>query len=166
MEISGIKFEPLADRPGWFVSKAAISDVDDTTANNINQRGGCKSHYAVCGWLPEDEGYKFYLVPAGDPLRLIRDFEIGSHNADDWSKTLEILVKEVRVIHAANPIIPFFADAAGFKFSFENPITDGLVELIESTATEGIEGLANIRDDKGGISDGLKLRGFLHLWWD
>lgn len=121
-------------------------------------------YYAVCGLFEAVEQYQIYLVPVGNPGELIEDFEVSTHAAFYASDTPKSVRAEVEAVHAYSPILPFFADAAGFKFSFQNPITPELLDFLEQNVTAGME--AMMEGDDGSIRPFIAREKYVHLWWD
>lgn len=66
------------------------------------------------------------------------------------------------LVHARNPIVPFFADSAGLKCTFEQSLQEDFAEFLDAVITEGTQVYA----EEGYIAPVVMREGFLHLWWD
>jgi len=84
-------------------------------------------------------------------------FEVGAHS-DEQQKTIEQII----LVNEQNPIVPFFADPAGFKFKFRNSITDDLVSFLEATLSAGMD--EQMINEDGELN--VRETGFVHLWRD
>ncbi len=123
----------------------------------INDRQEAKGYFALCGWLAGDEEHRIFLVPDDDPIRVARDFEVGAHGGEERET-----IQELSLIHRENPIVPFFADPAGFKFKFRKPLTDEFLQFLDATLSAGVD--EQMLDENG--EDMVRKTGIVHLWWD
>ena len=104
-----------------------------------------------------------YRIESDDPLEIIKAFDVGSHAIDSYGiDALPKVLEEMAQAHASNPIVPFFADPAGLKCTFERPLTDEFVDFLESNVTEGCEAYA----DEGYLGPTVLREKCLRLWWD
>jgi hypothetical protein len=156
-------FVLMKDRPGW--SRAALDeewDVLEGLAKTLNDTRPSQTYF-ICGALPDDTRHVLYRIETDDPLEIIKACEVGSHaEASYGENALPVVLGEMAKVHARNPIIPFFADAAGLKCTFEQQLTDEFADFLESTITEGCEAYA----DDGYIAPAVMRDKFLQLWWD
>jgi hypothetical protein len=157
------KFTPVRDRPGWSRSETGgQSDAIEEVAKTLN--GSRPPHtYFVCGCLPDDAGHRLYQIETPDPLEIIQAFEVGARAELSYGENvLPAVLEQMAAVHSHNPIVPFFADAAGLKCTFEEPITEEFGDFLDSMISEGGE----IYEDEGSIGVVVQETKFLHLWWD
>jgi hypothetical protein len=164
-------FSPIADRPGWFVSDTN-GDYDSfmELAKRLNEARPPHTYF-VCGMLPYARSPKLYRITTHDPLDVIREFEVGSHAEMSYGENANpAVLEQMALVHARNPIVPFFADSAGFKCTFEKPLTVEFGEFLDETIEEGAEAYLSGYEgyeEVGWLIGPLVIRdGFLHLWWD
>ena len=158
MQINNVSFAPHPQRADWFVARMEGDPTElESTALAINDDHKAKGYVAVCGCLPDDEQHRLYLVPDHDPVQVARQFEVGSHG-DEHQQAVE----QVVLVHEQNPIVPFFADSAGFKFKFTKPITDEFMHFLDATLHAGMD--EQMMNDDGELN--VRETGFVHLWWD
>ena len=157
MKIDNISFTPHLERESWFVSQTEGGCTElENQALGINDRRKA-GYFAICGCLPGDEQHRLYLVPDHDPVQVARDFEVGAHG-DEQQEAIE----QLTLVHEQNPIVPFFADDAGFKFKFRKPITEEFASFLETTLSAGVD--EQMLNDDGELN--VRETGFVHLWWD
>ncbi len=171
MEIGGVHLDPFEDQPGWFVA-----DLEDgpyaveARARSSNETNAAPGYYAVCGALDGiDDSHRLYLIPAGDPGVVAETFGVGGHGAYYSMESPGQVRAQVEAIHAQNPIVPFFADAAGFKFGFQKEITPELLAFIDRTLTVGLEAMIEASWEAGGEGEPsafVAREKHVHLWWD
>jgi hypothetical protein len=141
-----------------------------------------KRIYYVFGFLPDDNEFesreidsvavqifpdarpRLYRIETSDPIAIARACEVGRHGELSYGTSPENLWEELGLIHAQNPIVPFFADEAGFQFEFENPVIDEFAAFLSRTLTDGFEAYAG--EDDGDLGDFVRRDGYLRLWWD
>ncbi len=158
MRIDNISFTPHPEREGWFVSQTEGDSTElEKQALGINDRLQVRGYFTICGWLPGDEQHQLYLVPDHDPVQVARDFEVGVHG-DEQQEAIE----QIMLVQNQNPIVPFFADPAGFKFKFRKPITQEFVSFLEATLSAGVDEQMLNEDGEFNVRE----TGFVHLWWD
>lgn len=157
------KFHSIEDRPGWQrADGCGDSEAVEELAMRLNASRPAHTYF-VCGFLPDDSQHMLYRIETRDPLDIVREFEVGSHAELSYGENaLPTVLEEMTLVHARNPIVPFFADAAGLKCTFERLLTEEFGEFLDSTITEGIE----VYGDAGCIGPVVMEEGFLHLWWD
>lgn len=157
------EFIAIEDKPGW--SRAEVvgdSYAIEETAKTLNAKRPAHTYF-VCGRLSDESQHVLYRVETRDPLTIISAFQVGTHAELSYGADAHPAVMEqMASVHARNPIVPFFADAAGFKCMFEQPLQKDFAEFLDSTITEGVE----IYADEGCIGPVVMREGFLHLWWD
>ena len=157
------KFIPVEGMPGW--SRAGISGdlprIEDL-ARSLNANRPPHTYF-VCGLLPDDAQVLLYRIQGSNPLDIVRVFQVGAHAESSYGEDAQSAVlAQLALVHAQNPLVPFFADSAGLKCAFERPIESVFAEFLDSTITEGIE----IYADEGCIGPVVMTEGYLHLWWD
>lgn len=159
-QISNLRLEPCLNRPGWRVARSADADsVAQTLAMHARMAKPDDARWVICGAFGFED-HALYLVPAGDPVEIARAFDVGTHDgARDHDYTLLV----IRELHLRNPMIPFFADCAGFKCFFENPFDDAFLKFVDRTVVVGTAAMA---DQFGSHRSFLLDNGYLHLWWD
>jgi hypothetical protein len=158
MKIDTTTFTPHPEREGWFVCEAEGDLIElEKQALDINDRRKARGYFAICGCLPGDEQHRLYLVPEHDPVQVARDFEVGAQG-DEQKEAIE----QIKLVQKQNPIVPFFADSAGFKFKFRKPITEGFVTFLEATLSVGVD--EQMLNEDGELN--VRETEFVHLWWD
>ena len=158
MEIDKTSFTAHPEREDWFVSQLEGDSTElEKKALAINDRGGARGYFAIYGCLPGDGRHRLYLAPEQDPVQVVRDFEVGAHG-DEHQEAVE----QIAMIQEQNPILPFFADSAGFKFKFRKPITEEFLHFLEATLSVGID--EPMMNEDGQLNE--RETGFVHLWWD
>jgi hypothetical protein len=159
------KFTPIKGNPGWSYSDAdGDSYAVEEFAKTLNMRRPDHTYF-VCGMLPDDTRHGLYRIETRDTIEIIRAFQVGTHaeisyGVDEHPAVLEQMTK----VHAYNPIVPFFADCAGLKCTFERTLTQEFGDFLESTITVGDEIYG--ASDEGVLGPVVVREGFLHLWWD
>jgi hypothetical protein len=161
--VSQPKFSPVPDKPGWHRANLGNdSSKIETMAKERNQSRPAHTYY-VCGLRNDDSPHALYRIETADPLEIVKGFKVGSHC--DYIPNIESKVlRELAKVHERNPLIPYFADAAGFKCTFEQALTADFAQLLDSTITEGLEIYSE--SDEGEFGSIVIKEGFLHLWWD
>jgi len=156
------EFEPIKGKPGWHRANVGsnVQAVEEMAGRLSESRP--PHTYFVCGFLPDDTQYALYRIETRDPLVIVQDFEVGSHAPYSKEDVPTTVLAQLALVHASNPIVPFFADSAGLKCTFERPLTEEFAELLDSTITEGVE----IYADEGYIGPVVMREKILHLWWD
>ena len=96
-------------------------------------------------------------MPDHDPVQVVRDFEVGAHG-DEQQEAIE----QLTLVQEQNPIEPFFADDAGFKFKFRKPITEEFASFLDTTLSAGVD--EQMLNDDGELN--VRETGLVHLWWD
>ena len=89
--------------------------------------------------------------------REAKGYFVGAHGAEEREA-----IQELTLIHRENPIVPFFADPAGFKFKFRKPLTEEFLEFLDATLSAGVD--EQMLDENG--EDLVRKTGIVHLWWD
>jgi hypothetical protein len=157
------KFILIEDKPGW--SRANVdgdSDSIEELAKTLNAKRPAHTYF-VCGLLPDDAQHLLYRVETNDPLGIVSAFQVGTHAELSYGEDAHpAVLEQIALVHARNPIVPFFADSAGLKCTFEQPLRKDFAEFLDSTIREGVEVYAN----EGYIAPVVMREGFLHLWWD
>ena len=156
-------FSPVRCRPGWSRADAAgDGDALEELAKTLNDTRPADTYF-VCGLLPDDTQLHLYRIETRDPLDIIKACEVGTQAALSYGKDAHpTVLKEMALVQARNPIVPFFADLAGFKCTFEQPVSEEFAEFLDSVITEGSEAYA----DEGYIAPVVMRTKFLQLWWD
>ena len=158
-----LEFSVVNAERAWYRASAGNDYLKvEEMAKELN-RSRPTNTYFVCGLRQDDSTHMLYRIETSDPLEIVREFEVGSHCdyiPDIGSKVLQ----ELAVVHERNPLVPFFADAAGFKCTFEIPLDDDFAEFLDSSVGEGLEIYA--QSDDGEFGSVVLKSGFLHLWWD
>lgn len=158
MKIDHYSFVPSPEKAGWFICETEADQAElENIAERLNDQQKAKGYLAVCGWLPDGENHKLYLVPDRDPVSVARDFAVGTHGDEHHE-----VIDELLLVQKENPIVPFFADPAGIKFKFRKPITDEFVRFLEATLSAGMDD--QMFNDDGELN--VQETGFVHLWWD
>ena len=158
MKIKNTTFESLDDYDGWYVAGGGEDpEVVEKKALTIQRDALAKGFYCVCGIVGE-EGYGLYLVPKRGVRYVIETFEVGSHVGSEP----ESVYSEIAEADAANPLIPYFADASGLKAKFSMPVTDELLAVLSESLSSG----ESMMDDDGEIHPYIKKHNGVHLWWD
>jgi hypothetical protein len=131
----------------------------------------------LVGMREGDESHRLYDVPAtasfGD---IARAFRVGSHGANsygfDETETIEMVARKLDVIQGIAPGRVLFADAAGFKVRFSDPVSTDDYLLIEALFPEeevmqaGLDGYISRWTGEGHPLAPLCGSDLLHLWWD
>ena len=134
----------------------------DGLARSLNEERSAHTYF-VCGARPGDGPHRLYRVETRDPLDIVRAFQVGTHAALSYGVDAHpTVLKEMAMVHARNPVVPFFADAAGLKCTFEQPVREDFAEFLESAISEGVEAYA----EEGYIAPLVLREGMLRLWWD
>jgi hypothetical protein len=157
------RFTAVPDQPGW-----SRADVDgdsyalEEVARKLNEQRPTDTYF-VCGALPCDDFHSLYRVETRDPLDIVRAFQVGTHAELSYGEDAHpAVLDQMAAVHARNPIVPFFADAAGFKCTFERPVGKEFAEFLDSAICEGAEAYA----DEGYVGPVVMREGILRLWWD
>jgi len=156
------KFVALKDKPGWARSELAEDRhaIEDRAKSlNLNRPPGT---YFVCGHLADDNRHHLYRIETGDALEIVRAFRVGTHAASYVPGANSEVIEELALVHSRNPIVPFFADVAGLKCTFERPIEREFADFLDDVIAGGIEAYA----DEGCIAPIVMRDGYLQLWWD
>ena len=157
------EFETIEGQPGWFRAKGG-SDVYEIEELARRLNSSRPPHtYFVCGFLSDDQQHMLYRIETRNPLDILREFEVGSHAELSYGENaLPMVLEQMALLHSQNAIVPYFADAAGLKCTFEGPLTEEFAEFLDSTISEGVE----IYADAGHVGPVVIREKFLHLWWD
>ncbi len=165
MTIEDISFSSHPCAPGWFAAPELGQDAAAIEAEALRIQSSAlqQGYFAVCGLLHGERGYRLFLAPSNDAVAVARVFEIGEHAADYDPEGQARALREIAAVQEQNPLIPFFADAAGFKARFANPITEELTAFLESTLSDA-EPMMD--DEDGSITEYVRTQKGIHLWWD
>ena len=157
------EFIPIGDKPGWSrADVAGDSHAVEELAKTLNAKRPAHTYF-VCGFLPDDAQHFLYCVETRDPLDIVRAFQVGTHAELSYGEDAHpAVLGQMALVHARNPILPFFADAAGLKCTFEQPLREDFAEFLDSTITEGVDVYA----EEGYIGPVVMRERLLHLWWD
>ena len=158
MEIDNISFTRQPEHKDWLVGQIEAQSTDlEQEAIAINDRGGARGYFAICGCIPGGDKHRLYLVPDHDPVQLARDFGVGALGGEQGEA-----IEQIELVHKQNPIVPFFADQAGFKFKFRRAITDEFVKFLETTLLAGVD--EQMLNEDGELN--VRETGLVRLWWD
>jgi len=158
MKIKNTEFESLDKYDGWFVSGGAEDyESVEKKALTMQREALAKGFYCVCGAVG-GEGHRLYLVPQRGVRYIIETFEVGSKDGIEP----ESVYSEISEADASNPLIPYFADGAGLKAKFSEPVTDELLTVLD----ESLSSVEPMMDDDGEIRPYIKKQNGIHLWWD
>lgn len=158
--MTGPQFEQVHGRPGWFKAAGA----GEQTAMVMNQTR-TPNTYFVFGWLRDDAEPALFRIETNNPLEIIHAFEVGARAAETYGVDVrKAVLEQIAVVHAQNPIVPFFADEAGLKCTFEGPLTSEFAEFLNEAIVEGAE--AYVDEEEMDIGTAVLRDGFLQLWWD
>lgn len=180
------EFEPMAGIPNW--SRALVEDDDAALAEMARRlnRTRRKGEYFVCGFLKGDverevrqlasiphevfqiewqHGHQLFRIETNDPIEIIRAFDVGRQGENSYGSDPETVWQELAMIHAQNPIVPYFADEAALECEFEQPISDDFAVFLNATLTQGLEEYG-AEEESGDLADWVKRDGYLRLWWD
>ena len=165
MFIEDISFSSHSCAPGWYATAIRGEDAAPIEADALRIQQGAlqKGYFAVCGTLNREPGYRLFLAPSNDVVSVARIFGVGRHAADYDPEAHARALREIAAVQKRSFLIPFFADAAGFKARFTEPVTDELITFIERTLSD-VEPMMD--DDDGSITKYLKSEKGIHLWWD
>jgi hypothetical protein len=165
MTIDNVAFSSHSCAPGWYAS--AIRGPDgvpvEAEAVRIQQSALAKGYFAVCGLLEREAGYRLFLAPSNDVVAVVRVFGVGKHAAEDDPEASARALQQVAAVQKRCALLPFFADAAGFKARLAEPVTDDLISFLEDTLTDA-EPMMD--DDDGSIATYVRKQKGIHLWWD
>jgi hypothetical protein len=84
-------------------------------------------------------GYELFRIQTNDPIEIIRAFDVGRHGEESYGSDPAQLWKELALVHARNPIVPYLADDACLEFEFEQPISKEFGTFLNETLTDGLE---------------------------
>jgi hypothetical protein len=167
-----LAFEAIEGRPGWYradrgcdsLNIVELSKLIELT-KRLNESRPAHTYF-VCGSLADDRGYILYRIETHNPLDVVRGFEVGSHQGSD--DVVATVLEEMALVHAQNPIVPFFADSAGLKCTFDLALTEQFGEFLDTALTEGLEIMVEDawENDEDGIGQGVRRTKCLELWWD
>jgi hypothetical protein len=165
MIIEDIAFSPHSCAHGWYAAgiRGVNAEPVETDALRIQRSAMKKGYFSVCGLLDEESGYRIFLAPSSDVVAVIRVFEVGKHAADFDPDGHDLAVREIEAVQERCPLIPFFADSAGFKARFAGAVSEELITFLE-TALSNAEPMMD--DDDGSIADYVRTQKGIHLWWD
>lgn len=159
-------FTAINERPGWSRASNVSDDWDviEEMAKTLNSTRPARTYF-VCGRLQGDSQHFLYRVEIGDPIEIIKAFQVGTHAAESYGEDAHpAVLEQMTQVHARNPIVPFFADPAGLKCTFEKPLSQDFAKFLDSVITEGVEAYAD--EDEGYIAPVVMREGLLRLWWD
>jgi hypothetical protein len=159
-------FIQLNNKPGWSRAPERVDDpcALEEIAKDFNRKRGPHT-YHVCGLLTGDSQHWLYRVETGDPIEIVRTFEVGTHAEISYGESaLPKVLQQMMLVHARNPIVPFFADPAGLKCTFEQPLSAEFADFLESVINEGVEAYAD--EEEGYVGPAVLREGILRLWWD
>jgi hypothetical protein len=119
------------------------------------------------GLKGRDSEHGLFAAPALDPLVLMEDFEVGSHNDPSRQRPAQACAG-MRRIHDAAPFVPYFADKAGFKVRFVAPVPIALARKFEAIVLGfDLDALSLLpEDDEPSLARSIHENGRLELWWD
>jgi len=164
MTIENMPFSAHPCASGWYAGaiRGPESESVESDAVRIQQSALERGYFAVCGLLEEEDGYRLFLAPSNDAVAVARVFGVGKHGADYDPEGHSRAMQEIENVHRQSPIIPFFADTAGFKARFSEAVTDELITFLGSNLTDA----EPMMDDEGSIEEYVKRQKGIHLWWD
>jgi hypothetical protein len=164
MTIEGITFVPCAYLPGWFVEGALCRDSEsaESRALRIYSATLSQGYFAISGWLNEDSGHRVYLAPSDDVIAVANAFDVGGHAEHD-KNARERALMQIRETDQKNPLLPYFADTAGFKARFSQQLTEDMITFMLGILTD-VEPM--IDEEQGTAERYLREQHAIHLWWD
>jgi len=173
MKKYGFEFEPVPGRSGWFTSPEVSGEAALQAANRIgSQFDGRGSELVFCGRGQNDgDTDKLYLIGRGDPVGLVRDFEVGSHAADD-ENVVTMTHQMLRSIYAVARFTPIIVNPTAYEARFishvDAPKADHILRAIERHGYQGMDYYASKYPDliDQDIISSLVSDQRLHLWWD
>ena len=172
LALPSLAFEAVEGRSGWYRAEGicdSLNIVDSQKmvdlAKRLNESRPAQTYF-VCGSLNDDRGLILYRIETRNPLDIVREFEVGLHQGS--TDVVAMVLEEMAQIHARNPIVPYFADAAGLKCTFELPLTKQFGKFLDATLTEGLEIMVEIawENDEDEIGPIVRRTKCLELWWD
>lgn len=72
-------------------------------------------------------------------------------------------IRELAKLNKRNPVVPFFADCAGYCCQFTQPLDDKVAAIIEDKFAVWGDPMF---DDQGCVVPFIKKHGFMNLFWD
>lgn len=163
LAMHSLSFTSIKTKPSW--SRAEIagdSCAAEELAITLNSTRPARTYF-VCGLLPDDSRYHMYRIETLDPLDIVRDFQVGTHAEISYGVDAHpAVLEQMALVHARNPIVPFLADSAGLKCTFERQVCEDFADFLDATIMEGFEAY----EEAGCIGIVVMSEGFLHLWWD
>ena len=165
MNIEDIAFSPHSCAPNWYAAAMGGENAEPVEADALRIQPAAmkKGYFSVCGLLAEESGYRIFLVPSSDVVAVVRVFEVGKHAADYDPDAHELALREIAAVQERYPLIPFFADSAGFKARFAGLVSEELIAFLE-TALSNAEPMMD--EDDGSIADYVRTQKGIHVWWD
>lgn len=164
---------PIRELPAeWHVGELA-----STASFEIPPASSDPTRINIFGYREGNDGHRIYNIPASTPVaEICHVFHVGSHNsyANDFDpvenvKRVATLMTKVAEIKSGRVE---FADPAGLKFRFTDPITKDELHKVESLFPEedqiklGLDVYISEWDGVGSILTPILKRNLLHLWWD
>ncbi|MDB2673405.1 hypothetical protein N9Y81_00475 [Akkermansiaceae bacterium] len=105
MKLGEIDFQAEFRKDGWLVADAGDElEMVESLARELGSK--TVDHFSVCGWLDNDEHHQIYLIPRGSLSDVTEGF--------NTQMSLVMLGK----VDALVPVVPYYADPRGFKFTF------------------------------------------------
>jgi hypothetical protein len=165
MTIEDIAFSPHSCAPDWYAAAIGGRDAGlvEADALRIKESTLRKGYFAVCGLLNQESSYRLFLAPSDDVVAVARVFEVGTHAADYDPEGHARALREIAIVQERSPMIPFFADAAGFKARFVGSVTEELITFLEGTLSDSVP---MMDADDGSITKYVRTQKGIHLWWD
>jgi hypothetical protein len=158
-------FKPVPGRQGWYRSSRGDWRKLEVRARELQTQFDLPVQ-VFCGLLESDDGHCLYLIEDASVADIARVFETGSHNAFPRPQT-ERVCDELSRVYEIAPFRPYFVDAAGYKATFLQPITQDQAKQVESVLTVGLEGYVSEWSGNGPLMvDTLVKENGLRLWWD
>ena len=158
-----LNYTSIKEKPGWGRAEiAGDSCTVEELAIMLNSTRPARTYF-VCGLLPDDSRYYLYRIETLDPLDIVRAFQVGTHAEISYGVDAHpAVLEQMALVHTRNPIVPFFADSAGLRCTFERPVCEDFADFLDATIMEGFEAY----EEEGCIGKVVMREGFLHLWWD
>src|SRR4029453_7146317 len=110
-----------------------------------------------------ETGYRLFLAPSNNVLAVLKAFDVGSHGGFYDPAGPARALREIETVHKRYPLIPYFADSAGFKARFTTEVTAELISFLEDALSD-VEPMMD--SNSGSIGEYVRKHQGIHLWWD
>ncbi|MEN9358498.1 MAG: hypothetical protein RL095_33 [Verrucomicrobiota bacterium] len=166
-------FFEVPGKPGW--KKGRQAKPEEIGA--VPQSKAPDGFFDLWGLIEEADpaGHRLYRMPSNVSAReIVETFDVGSHGCNSYGlshhQVQETVISRAESMLAMLPGRFIFADSAGLKIQFLEPVTEAhlrqINQLFERTGSEGGEYYHSMWDGESEMYQEVKDTGVFHFWWD